>query len=118
VREPERARPRSLALTVACAFAALAALQTGAFAYAPMVRAVGASAGAPWLPAFVLVTACLALVFLVFLWRLRRWALWGYLAVIAVQTVAWVRVGSWNPVVLLLPALVAGAAAWAWDRLE
>jgi hypothetical protein len=110
--------PRSLAVTVACAFAGLSALQAMAYAYAPAVRSAAAAAHAPWLPTFVFTTAFLAMVFLVALWRLRRWGLWGYLAVIVSQTVALLVVGNWSPVVLLFPFLVGAASVWSWDRLR
>ena len=109
---------RSIALTVACAFAGLVSLQALAFAYRPENRELATRLGTPWLPTFQLVSAALALVFLVVLWRMRRWGLWAYLAVIAAQSVVLFRIGAWSPVVLLFPALVAGAAAWSWDRLR
>jgi hypothetical protein len=49
---------------------------------------------------------------------MRRWALWGFLTVSAVQSLAWLHLGWWRPVMLLLPALVGGAAAWNWGRLR
>ena len=109
---------RSIALTVACALAALAALQALAFAFRPETRTLAANVGAPWLPTFQLVSASLALISLVVLWRMRRWGLWAYLAVIAAQSVVLLRIGAWSPVVLLFPALVTGAAAWTWGRLR
>jgi hypothetical protein len=118
VTAPQPSPVRSIFLTVACAFAAVAALQALAFAFRPETRALAATVGAPWLPGFQLVSAALALVFLVALWTMRRWALWGYLAVIAGQSVVLLRLGVWSPVVLLFPALVAAAAAWSWERLR
>ena len=115
---PQPRPGRSILLTVACAFAGLAALQALAFAYAPPIREVAAKAGAPWVPSFLLVTAFLALVFLVVLWTMRRWGLWGYLAVIGVQFAAFLTLGTWNPLLLVCPVLVAAAAAWSWDRLR
>lgn len=115
---PQGKPPRSIAITVACAFAGLVSLQALAAAYRPENRALAAKVGAPWLPTFQLVSAAAALVFLVALWRLRRWGLWGYLAVVAAQSLVLLRIGVWSPVVLLFPALVAGAAAWSWDRLR
>lgn len=115
---PQPPSRRSIFLTVACAFAGVAALQALAFAFRPETKALAATVGAPWLPAFQLVSAALALGFLVALWTMRRWALWGYLAVIAAQSVVLLRLGAWSPVVLLFPVLVAAAAAWNWERLR
>jgi hypothetical protein len=118
VTAPQPSSGRSIFLTVACAFAGVAALQALAFAYSAPIRDVAARAGAPWVPLFLLVTAFLALVFLVVLWTMRRWGLWGYLAVIGVQTAAFLSIGSWNPLLLVCPVLIAGAAAWNWERLR
>ena len=115
---PQPLPRRSISLTVACAFAGVAALQALAFAYSPPIRDVAAKAGAPWVPTFLLVTAFLALAFLVVLWTMRRWGLWGYLAVIGVQFAAFVSIGTWNPLLLVCPVLVGGAAAWNWGRLR
>jgi len=110
---------RSLSLTLACAVAFLAAVQAFAFAYGPDYRKLGASFGAPWLPTFILVSAPLAMGFLVALWwRMRRWALFGFLAVCAAQSLVFAYLGHWQLTMLLLPALVAGAGAWNWGRLR
>ena len=115
-RQPRRP---SLVLTLACGVGFLAALQGFAFSYGPDYRKLAASAGAPWLPAFVLGTSLLSLGLLVLLWwRMRRWAMWGFLAVGAGQSVVWAHLGLWRPVMLVFPALIAGAAAWNWERLR
>jgi hypothetical protein len=112
-------RPRSLALTVACAVAFLAALQAFAFAYGPDFRQLTAATRAPWLPRFIVGSSFVAIVFLVALWwRMRRWALWGYLAVVLVQNVVMARLGSWGPAMLVFPVVVGAASAWTWDRLR
>ena len=72
---PQPPPRRSISLTVACAIAGVVALQALSFAFAPPIREAAAKAGAPWVPAFTLVTAFLALVFLVVLWTMRRWGL-------------------------------------------
>ena len=114
-----QARRRSISLTVACAIAFLAALQGFAFSYGPDYRKLGASVGAAWLPGFILASSLLSVGFLVALWwRMRRWALWGFLAVAAAQSLAWAQFGLWRATMLVLPALVAGAAAWNWARLR
>jgi hypothetical protein len=116
---PPSPRRRSVLLTLACAAAFLAALQAFAFSFGPDYRNFGATLGARWLPGFVLGSSLLSIAFLVALWwRMRRWALWGFLAVAAAQSVAWVHLGWWRPTMLVLPALVGGAAAWTWDRLH
>ena len=115
---PQPSSRQSISLTVACAIAGVVALQALSFAFAPPIREAAAKAGAPWVPAFTLVTAFLALVFLVVLWTMRRWGLWGYLAVIAVQIAAYLSAGLWSVRTLLPPLLVVGAAAWNWRRLR
>ncbi len=116
---PPSLRRRSVSLTLACAVAFLASLQAFAFSFGPDYRNLGASLGARWLPSFVLGSSLVSIVFLVALWwRMRRWALWGFLAVAAAQSVAWVHLGWWRPTMLVLPAVVGGAAAWTWDRLR
>ena len=115
---PSTRRP-SILLTVACAVSFLAALQGFAFSYGPDYRKLGASVGAPWLSAFVLASSLLSLGFLVALWwRMRRWALWGFLVVAAVQGGVWASLGLWKPTMLVLPALLAGAGVWNWARLR
>ncbi len=113
------ARRPSVSLTVACAIAFLAALQGFAFSFGPDYRKLGASVGAAWLPAFILGRSLLSVGFVVAVWwRMRRWALWGFLAVAATQSLAWAELGLWRATMLVLPALVAGAAAWNWARLR
>ena len=112
------APPRSIAITVACAFAGLSAIQAVSIAYGPQVRSTAAQARAPWMPTFLLATAVLALVFLVALWRLRRWGFYGYVATIVSQNAAWLSIGLWHPRVIVMPLLVVGATVWAWDRLR
>ena len=110
---------RSLSLTLACALAFLVALQAFAFSFGPDYRRLGASLGAPWLPRFIFASSLIAIGFLVALWwRMRRWALWGFLAVSAAQSLAFAHLGQWRLTMLVLPALVGGAAAWNWARLR
>jgi hypothetical protein len=110
---------RSIALTVVCAVAFLGALQAFAFSYGPDFRKLATSTGAPWLPRFIFASSFATMVFLVALWwRMRRWALWGYLAVVLVQSVIMARLGSWGPTMLVFPALVGAASAWTWERLR
>jgi hypothetical protein len=110
---------RSISLTLACALAFLAALNAFAYAYGPDYRKLAASYGAPWLTGFILSSSFLAIVFLVALWwKLRRWALWGFLAVCASQSVALAFLGHWQLTMLVLPALIGGAGAWNWPRLR
>jgi hypothetical protein len=110
---------RSLSLTLTCALAFLAALQAFAFSFGPDYRNLGASLGAPWLPRFIFASSAAAMFFLVVLWwRMLRLAVWGFLAVAALQSLAFVHLGQWRLTMLVLPALVGGAAAWNWARLR
>ena len=110
---------RSISLTVACTVAFLAALQAFAFAFGPDYRKLGASVGAPWLPGFIFISSFIAIAFLVTLWwRMRQWAVWGFLAVAACQSAAFAHLGLWRLTMLVLPALIGGAAAWNWSRLR
>jgi hypothetical protein len=110
---------RSISLTLVCALAFLVALQAFAFAFGPDYRNLAASLGAPWLTRFILASSLVAIFFLVVLWwRMRRWAVWGFLAVAATQSLAYLQLGQWRLTMLVLPALVAGAAAWNWSRLR
>ncbi|HXX32664.1 MAG TPA: hypothetical protein VEJ89_18315 [Myxococcaceae bacterium] len=112
-------RRRSIALTVACAIAFAGALQAVAFAFSPLYRELGASAGAGWLPAFIFASSLLAIAFLVILWwRMRRAPLLGYLGVIAAQNAVMAWLGRWSALMLLFPALVTAAAAWTWKDLR
>jgi hypothetical protein len=118
---PPSAAPyrRSLSLTLACALAFLVALNAFAYSFGPDYRKLAASLEAPWLPRFILATSLLAIVFLVTLWwQMRRWALWGFLGVCLVQSAAFLHLGQWRLTMLVLPALVGGAAAWNWARLR
>jgi hypothetical protein len=116
---PPPARRRSISLTLACAVAFAAALQAFAYSFAPVYRQIARATGAWWLPGFILGSSLLAIVFLVALWwPMRRWALWGYLAVAAAQNLALALLGRWQTTMLLLPALIGGAAAWNWGRLR
>jgi hypothetical protein len=119
VPPPPTPSRRSLSLTVVCAVAFLAAIQAFAFAYGPDYRRLGASLGAPWLPTFILVSSLFSMAFLVVLWwPMRRFAVWGFLAVSAAQSLVFMRLGHWQLTMLVLPALVAGAGAWNWPRLR
>jgi hypothetical protein len=110
---------RSISLTLVCALAFLAALQAFAFSFGPDYRNLGTSLGAPWLPRFIFASSAVTMVFLVTLWwQMRRWAVWGFLAVAAGQSMAFVHLGQWRLTMLVLPALVAAAAAWNWARLR
>jgi hypothetical protein len=110
---------RSLSLTLACVVAFFFQLQAFAFAYGPDFRALGASLNAPWLPTFIFVTSFVAVAFVVTLWwRMRRWAVWGFLATTATQSLPFVHSGKLSPTMLVLPTLVGGAAAWNWARLR
>jgi hypothetical protein len=110
---------RSLSLTLACAVAFFFQLQAFAFAFGPDFRRLGASIEAPWLPTFIFVTSLIAIGFLVTLWwRMRRWAVWGFLATTATQSLPFVPSGKLSPTMLVLPVLVGGAAAWNWARLR
>jgi O-antigen ligase len=110
---------RSISLTLACALAFLAALQALAFSFGPDYRNLGTSLGAPWLPRFIFASSAVAMFFLVALWwRMRRWALWGFLLVAAAQSITFLQLGQWRLTMLVLPALVGGAAAWNWARLR
>jgi hypothetical protein len=117
---PAPAQPRrSISLTVACAIAFLAAVQGFSFSYGPDYRRLGNSLGAPWLPGFILVSSLFTIAFLVALWwRMRRWALWGFLGVAAVQSGVFAYLGHWRLTMLVLPAVLSGAAAWNWGRLR
>jgi hypothetical protein len=112
-------RRRSMALTIACAVAFLGSLQALSYSFSPVYRMLGATRGAPWLPAFVFTGSLASIGFLVALWwRMRRWALWGYLAVALVQSLVWVKLGSWGPTMLIFPGLVVAAATWCWSQLR
>jgi hypothetical protein len=110
---------RSVSLTLACAVAFLFQLQAFAFAYGPDFRRLGASMQAPWLPTFIFVTSFVGAAFAVALWwRMRRWAVWGFLATTATQSLPFMVTGRLSPTMLVLPTLVGGAAAWNWARLR
>jgi hypothetical protein len=109
-------RPVSIFLTVACAFAGAVDLQLAARAYSPEFRQ--ALAGHPWANTAVLALALFQVGSLVLLWRGRKAGLFGFLALAAAYNVLMAAIGAWAARYLLIPALVAAAGAWTWDRLR
>lgn len=114
--QPPPARPVSIVLTVACAFAGLIDLQLLAYAFSREFRQ--ALAAHPWGNAVLAAIAILQLVALVTLWRGRKAGLFGFVALAAIHNLVLVVVSRWGLCALVPPAVVAAAGAWNWERLR
>jgi hypothetical protein len=111
------ARPVSIVLTVACAFAFLADLQAFSFAFSRENRQRFAST--PWVLPVGAAVALLQIACLVQLWRGRKVGLFGFVGLAVVQALVLAPVvGAWALCSLVPSGLVTAAGIWNWERLR
>jgi hypothetical protein len=95
------ARKRPVAITVICVISFI-----GAAVAVPMIFSDTARSIAPWYPALRGFSAVIGLVCTIGLWMMRKWAVYTYTAFAAVNQVILLATGLWNPLALIIPAIV------------
>jgi hypothetical protein len=95
------ARKRPVAITVICVLGFIGAAATVPLIFTDAVRSI-----APWYPALLGVSAVIGLGCTIGLWMMRKWAVYTYTAFAAINQVILMATGLWNPLALIIPAIV------------
>jgi hypothetical protein len=101
VQAIDAAGKRPIAVTVICIISWIGS----AFAV-PLLFSDTARAIAPWYPPFLGVSALIGIVCTIGLWMMRKWGVYAYIALAAINQVILAMTGLWNPLALLIPAIV------------
>jgi hypothetical protein len=97
----ENPHKRPIAITIICVIGFI-----GAVLAVPLIFSETARGIAPWYPALLGVSSVIGLACMIGLWMMRKWAVYTYTAFAAVNQVILIATGLWNPVALLIPAII------------
>src|SRR5262249_10410554 len=97
----ENPHKRPIAITIICIIGFIGAAVTVPLIFSETTRGI-----ASWYPALLAVSAVIGLACTVGLWMMRKWAVYAYTAFAAVNQVILLTTGLWNPIALIIPAIV------------
>ena len=92
---------RPIAITIICIIGFIGAALTLPAFFTEVMHSLP-----PWYPWLLGVSAVIGLACMVGLWMMRKWAVYTYTAFAAINQVILIATGLWNPLALLLPAIV------------
>jgi hypothetical protein len=95
------AQRRPLVITIICVLGFLGALVTIPLIFSPTARAIG-----EWYEPTLAAAALVGLVCMIGLWLMRRWAVYVYTAMCVINQAVLLKMGVWNPLTLIIPAVV------------
>jgi len=100
-----QASPRPIAITIICVLGFIGAALSIPLIFSDMARAIGS-----WYPPYLGFSAVAGLICMIGLWKMKKWGVFAYTALVIINQVILFTMGVWNPLALLLPAIVIGIA--------
>jgi|ERR1043166_4661226 hypothetical protein len=101
VQVADQPHKRPVAITIICIIGFIGAALTVPLIFSQTARSIG-----PWYPPLLAVSAVIGLACMIGLWMMRRWAVYTYTAFAAINQVIMIATGIWNPVALIIPAII------------
>jgi hypothetical protein len=92
---------RPIAITIVCILGFIGAALTIPVFFMDVIRTLP-----PWYPVLLGVGALIGLACMIGLWMMRKWAVYTYTAFAAINQVILMATGLWNPIGLIIPAIV------------
>lgn len=92
---------RPIAITIICVVGFIGAVLAIPLVFTPTARGIG-----PWYPPFLALCSAAGLACMAGLWLMKRWAVFLYTGMTAVNQVILVAMGLWQPIALVLPLIV------------
>jgi hypothetical protein len=92
---------RPIAITVICILGFIGAAATVPAFFMDVMRALP-----PWYPVLLGVSAVIGLACMIGLWMMQKWAVYAYTAFAAINQVILIATGLWNPISLIVPAII------------
>lgn len=96
---------RPIAITIICVLGLLGAVISVPLIFSSVARGIGA-----WYPPSLALCSVIGLACMVGLWMMRKWAVFLYTGMVAVNQVVLLAMGVWNPLALALPLIVVAVA--------
>jgi len=101
VEPVEAASARPTAITVVCVIGFIGALLAVPLVFTDIARKTG-----PWYPPYLAFGALVGFVCMVGLWKMRKWAVFTYTGLAALNQIVLLTMGLWNIFSLLIPGIV------------
>jgi|SRR5215813_4317223 len=92
---------RPIAITIICIIGFIGAAVTVPMFFSPVMSNLPS-----WYPALLGVSAVIGLACMIGLWMMQKWAVYTYTAFAAVNQVIMIATGLWNPIALIIPAII------------
>jgi hypothetical protein len=92
---------RPIAITIICILGFVGAVLTIPLFFMDVMRTLPL-----WYPALLGVGALIGLACMIGLWMMRKWAVYTYTAFAAINQVILIATGLWNPIALIVPAII------------
>jgi len=92
---------RPASITVICVVGFVGALVAVSLIFSPAAQKVGS-----WYPPYLAISALLGLTCTIGLWLMKKWAVYTYIGVVALNQIVILVMGVWNVMALLIPAVV------------
>lgn len=92
---------RPTSITVICIIGLIGGLFTIPLIFTNIARNIGA-----WYPPYLAFTAAAGFVCMVGLWKMKRWAVFTYTGLVALNQVVMLAMGIWNVFALLIPGII------------
>lgn len=102
---PAEKAKRPIAITIICVVGFIGAALAIPLIFSPTARGIGA-----WYPPYLAFCSVVGLACMVGLWLMRKWAVFLYTGLTAVNQVVLLAMGVWNPLALALPLIVVVVA--------
>jgi len=92
---------RPIAITIICIIGFIGAALTLPLFFLDVMSTLP-----PWYPAFLGLGAVVGLACMIGLWMMQKWAVYTYTAFAVINQVILIATGLWNPIALIIPAIV------------
>ena len=98
---PAEKAKRPVAITIICVLGFIGAAITVPIIFSSIASSIGA-----WYPPYLAVSAVVGLACMVGLWMMKKWAVFTYTGLLALNQVVMMAMGIWNVFALVIPLIV------------
>jgi hypothetical protein len=113
VNETTETAERPTSITVICAIGLIGALMAVPLIFSPLAQQIGTG-----YQLYIGLSSLIGLVCMTGLWMMKKWAVYTYIGLVAVNQIAFLVMGIWTVMALLAPAVVIYFALKHIDKMS
>jgi hypothetical protein len=106
-------KKRPTAITIICVMGFIGAVFTIPLIFSHKTNHIGS-----WYPAYLILSSIIGFLCMIGLWNMKKWAAYTYTSFVGLNQIILITMGVWNPISLIIPAIVVGVVMRNLNKMD